>query len=217
MKKTIVMLVVALLYFFSGFVSFPTAHATEENDEFYPEWMIPEDCIRINCPSIDDSWFTNDTDMLLLMNALREWYYTTSGKEEHFLNNECLLIINPYIFQVDNAQQEKTIYCTSYFDSYLLYSDREMNKTLCLLNSSFLAISVNFGEKDGQWKVENIYIPELDEELIPGWGIGTQGMNGVTDEMIVMMSKSHHYDRCEDYVQQYLIHTNMTDTIVDRE
>ena len=184
----------------------------------YAAYIIPNGCTREKCPPIDDAWLTDNEDMLLIMKALREWYYT---EDEHrkalFLNNDYMLLVNPFIFQVAQAEQRKTIYCTCIFEEYYLYTNSDMKKTLKEGWYNLIPFAVEYEFCEGQWIVSAISIPEPEEELIPGWGIGTQGMNGVTDEMIEMMSKSHHYDRCEDYIQQYLIHTNMTDTIVDRE
>ena len=59
--------------------------------------------------------------------------------------------------------------------------------------------------------------PEPEEELIPDWGVGTQGMNGVTDEMILMMDEADHYERMEEYIRKYLEHTGMEDITLDRE
>ncbi len=221
MKKALVLLVL-VLFCFSMNCQCHKAYAAEEiADDYwdtgdYADWIMADGCTREECPSIDDSWLTDDEDMLLLMKTLREWYYKTTEREPLFLNNRYMLLVNPFIFQTDGDDAHKTIYCTCHFEEYYLYSDKEMKRTLEIGWFSFHAFSVSFDRIDREWIVSSVQIPKPDEELIPGWGIGTNGMNGVTDNMITMMSEGHHYDRADGYLQKYLEHTGLENVTVYR-
>lgn len=222
MKKAIIISIIVLLCF-SSVCSHVGANTVEEsadaieNDD-YVEYLelIPDGCVREQCPSIDDAWLTDDEDMLLLMKTLREWYYKDTEREHLFLNNKYVLLVNPYIFKTDQTDEYKTIYCTCHFEEYYLYSDDEMNKTLDMGWFSFHAFSVSFDRIDGEWIVSSVQIPKPDEELVPGWGIGTNGMNGVTDDMIVMIDEGHHDDLADIYLQKYLEHTGLENVTVYR-
>ena len=80
----------------------------------------------------------------------------------------------------------------------------------------FQAFTVELEKSEGEWVALSVEIPELGEELVPGWGMGTQGVNGVTDEMIEMMDEGDHYDRMEGYIRKYLDHTHLEDAEIDR-
>ena len=220
MKRAAILLLICVFCFVSGLMPGGAARAEEDEEGLIPSWMIPEGCTWIKCPPVNDTWMTDDEDMLLLMRTLREWwyyYYDTPENGEPFRNNDCVLFLNPFIFETDRNGNQKTIYCTCYFDTDLVYEDAEKNKTLLQADWSFLALSAVFEENGGEWTVTSVNSPEPEEELIPDWGVGTQGMNGVTDEMILMMDEADHYERMEEYIRKYLEHTGMEDITLDRE
>ena len=213
----IVLLLVVLSYFpflaFSKAEDHPTTAVMESwNNDDYAEQLVPEGCSRVICPLPDDSWFTDDDDTLQLMKALRNWYYTDTKREKLFIEGKYVLIVNPYIFKVDRTQQHKRVYCMCGFDEYWLYSDREMKNHLCLGWNMYQAFTVDFIACKDNWTVNSISSPQKDEELVPGWGIGTQGMNGISDDMIEIMYENNYTGGTEEYARTYIIQTCLSDT-----
>ena len=185
-----------------------------EEDDDYAMWMntIPEEAVvERNCPPIDDAWLTDDENMLLTMRALRDWYYADIYSDSRYV-----LFVNPFIFQTEESGNHKTIYCTCHFHNFILYSCSG-KKTLELVDWRFQAFTVEFEKSGEEWVALSAEIPGRDEELVPEWGIGTQGMNGVTDEMIEMMDEGNHYDRIDDYIRKYLEHNHLEDVEVNRD
>lgn len=190
--------------------------AEENDDDLVWRWLIPHEAVvEQNCPPVDDAWLTDDEDMLLAMKALRDWYHKESWGGEVYSDSRYVLLVNPFIFQTDQSENHKTIYCTAHFENFLLYSSSG-KKTLFLVDYLFQAFTVELEKSEGEWVALSVEIPELGEELVPGWGMGTQGMNGVTDEMIEMMDEGDHYDRMEGYIRKYLDHTHLEDAEIDR-
>lgn len=189
-----------------------TAVMESWSSDDYAEQLLPEGCEREICPTPDDSWFTDDDDTLQLMKVLRNWYYTDTKREELFLDGRYVLIVNPFIFKIDKTQQHEIIYCVCSFDEYWLYSDGEKQNHLCLGWHLYQAFNVDYTACKGEWILNSISIPQKDDELIPGWGIGTQGMNGVSDDMIEIMHEKNYTGETENMAQVYLIKTRLNDT-----
>ena len=210
MKKAILILTILIAIMFYVCSTAETETQDMQNED-YAEQLLPEGSTREVCPPIDDSWLMEDTDMLLLMKALRNWYYEDTKREELFLEGRYVLIVNPYIFKVNSSQQHKRVYCVCNFDEYWLYSDSKMQNYLCLGWNMYQAFTVDFVSCKGRWTVDSISIPQKDEKLIPGWGIGTQGMNGVSDEMIEKMNENNYTGDTEKLAQKYLERAHLND------
>lgn len=89
-------------------------------------------------------------------------------------------------------------------DEYALVKNADQELTFRSGYSTYLAFDLQYTRVEDEWKITAIRLPSQDEELIPGMGIGTQGMNGVTDEMISTISGSSYDQRIEQYIQCYL-------------
>ena len=90
----------------------------------------------------------------------------------------------------------------------LMYSDPEGKKTLETEDDSCLPLAVLFKQEDGQWILSSVTCPGPEEELVPGWGIGTDGINGISDEMFLMMDEGNHFEWNKEYMNRYLEHNH---------
>lgn len=187
---------------------------TLESDDYVTEMeWIPKGCVREDCPPLDDAWFAVDEEKVLLMKTLRQWYCEESPRSgKRFMDQQYVVILNPFIFGIDYNDSEKTIYCLCNFDEYYMYSDATSKKYLCFGDYWYQALRADYEKNGNQWLLKSVTLPGKDDELIPGCGIGTQGMNGMSDELIERTIAENYTGSTEEYARIYLVRNNLEDT-----
>ncbi len=195
---TLLCAIICALYISTGITS---VYSEEEYDlGFY----LPDDCVMLHCEASEDIWYTQDPELLEIMSTLEDYYIDQTERERYVLSGDVILMCNPFVFQIDQADDEKTVYCVARIDEYGMYQDKELVKHISLGKSSFSCYKIEYVMKDGRQEVKSIYQPQKDEEFIPGYGCGTQGNNGITDQMIMIMDENDYSASTEEFAEIYL-------------
>lgn len=184
--------------------------AVAEDVGFY----LPDDCVMLQCAPSYDSWYTNDPEKLEIMCTLKEYYIAQTKRERYIASGDVILLCNPFIFQIDQTVNEKTVYCVARIDEYGMYQDKALLKHVSLGKSSFSCYRILYDISDDQQTVQSIHQPEKDEEFIPGYGCSTQGNNGITDKMIMIMDDNDYSASTEDFIDIYLRMNKITNCVV---
>lgn len=177
-----------------------------ESDDYVTEMeWIPEGCVRENCPPLEDAWLSDDEERVLLMKTLRQWYCEESPRSgKRFMNQQYIVILNPFIFSIYYYDSGKTVYCLCNFDEYYMYSDATSKKYLCFGDDWYQALRADYEKNGDQWLLRSVTMPGKNDELIPGCGIGTQGMNGMSDELIERVIDENYTGYTDEYARIYL-------------
>ncbi|MBR4080385.1 MAG: hypothetical protein IKK21_01195 [Clostridia bacterium] len=194
MKQYLAALLVIFLFIL------PLAVAEEADYGFY----LPEGCSIQSIPAVDHTLLTDDPDELLVMAAIHDWYLTDYDRAQYVEARELALFVTPFIFDTHEADGMKEIWCVCTIDEYALVKSADGEMHFRSGYSTYQAFDLLYGKRVDGWTIEEIRIPSVGEELVPGWGQGTQGMNGVTDAMIDMMSQAQYDQRAEQFVRRYM-------------
>jgi len=184
-------------------------------DVDYGFFLSDESSIRVS-PTIDYTLLSNDPDELLVMETIRDWYISDTSRGHYFEAQELVLFVAPFIFDIHEAEGTKNIYCVCTIDEYGLVENKNNELHFYSGYTTYLPFDLLYTRQADRWEIANIRIPSKDEELITGWGTGTQGMNGISDEMMNMMTEAQYDNRIAQLVCQYMEAAGIEDVqIVD--
>ena len=207
MKKTISIMsiiTICIIYTFTG----TTSSYSEEKYDF--GFYLPDDCIILHCETSKDIWYTHDPELLELMGTLENYYIIQTGRGDYISSGDVILMCNPFVFRVDQTDNKKIVYCVARIDEYGMYQDKELVRHISLGKTSFSCYKIIYTIRDDQELVDSIWQPQKDEEFIPGYGCGTEGNNGITDEMIMIMEDNDYSASTEEFVNIYLQKNGIT-------
>lgn len=96
--KTFAVIIAFVLAFMFPFMGMRTENAD------YGFYVSEEESIK-KCPPLEYTLLTTDTDELLVMESLYNWYIDNTGREKYFKNHDLVLLVSPFIFKI---YEEKT-------------------------------------------------------------------------------------------------------------
>lgn len=187
-----------------------TGTGKAETDAMWYTYAYPEGDIEytecLPCPVANYEELFSDELHMRTADALRRWFigYYTLRNDWHYQlwDHMTVILTDPYIIRVEeNELGESVVYCFSTLNSYSLFKG-DNEKLYFAQDLEFIRLfRVYFIMND--WWIEDVeYVGNMDEELYPGAGVGTQGFPGLTDELIAEIPDC--YWGTEDVARKYL-------------
>jgi len=200
----------AILVFVLALLFVENICAEEIDYGFY----LPDGYSIKKSPEIDYASLTDDPDALLVMETVHDWYLKDTWRKKHFDRQELVLFVSPYIFQKTESENSKEIFCVCTIDEYGLVQDSNGNEYFISGYSRFYAFDLLYVRNENNWEIERIRLPESQEELLQGFGVGTQGVNGVSDGMIFTLSEANYNDYIKENIVRYLNENGLMDVSI---
>lgn len=142
------------------------------------------------CPTYDLDSLMSDDVQIKVSKALRLWFVTEYAYWDDWYNvlweHAATILLEPYIIKSEYVDESViVVYCSSAISSYALFEDEDKQQYLAQGYDTVGLFRVSFEiSNQSDWLVTSVHrIENLDEELYPGAGIGTDGFPGLSDHL----------------------------------
>lgn len=189
MRKGILFLT-ALIGFFLSSV-FPSNYALAQSIYARPDETAYIE--QLECPEADFSLLFEDEHQQLAALALRRWFVSEYAMQADWCdlmwNHKEVILLEPFVIRTDMPDDHHLkIFCSSAIASYGLF--RGDGDTLYLAQNldTVGLFEINCEYENGAWLPLSVTrFEDMNGELFPGAGIGTDGFPGLSDELAALI------------------------------
>lgn len=184
-KVTIALFVVTLIFVFSSNTVFAQSIYAYIDETRYIE--------RLECPKVDFNLLFDDQYQQLAAIALRQWFVSEYAMYEDWCdlmwNHQEVILLEPYIIRIDKQDEDRIkIYCSSAIASYGLFEADDASLYLAQNLDTVGLFEIDYLFENDSWFPLSVkFFDEMNEELFPGSGIGTDGFPGLSDELAALI------------------------------
>lgn len=143
-----------------------------------------------SCPAYDLDMLMTDRVQIEVSKALRSWFISEYAYADDWYKvlweHTATILLEPYIIKLEYVDESSfTVYCCSAISSYSLFESESEQRYLAQGYETIGLFRVSFEEDShSDCRVISVYrIDDIDEELFPGAGVGTDGFPGLSDEL----------------------------------
>ena len=172
----------------------------------------------LTCPEVDWAQLMDDETQISTAEALTRWFIGDNALRQNwyhqFWDHTAGILTEPYLIKVDGDEYGyRTIYCFADISSFGLLQGDDGALYFTQSEDDIWLFRVSIKNSwDDMW-IEDVYpITDMDEELYPGAGYGTQGFAGLTDELMIEIPDK--YWSCIDIAQKYLELNGIDATVI---
>ena len=175
---------------------------------------------KLPCPEVQLELLMDDELQARTAEALSRWFIADCAIRKdwyhEFWNRGTVILSEPYIIRVDEDElSDVTVYCFACLSSYSLFRGDDDERYFAQDISDVRLFRVEWaGYDDPTGYLADVHcVSDMDEELYPGAGYGTQDFAGLTDELIAEIPE--RYWRTGAIAQRYLDLNGIDATIVE--
>lgn len=148
---------------------------------------------RLECPAVDFALLFDDQFQQLTAVALRQWFISEYALHVDWCdllwNHREVILLEPYIIRIDKQDEYHVkIFCSSAIASYGLFFASDNSLYLAQNLDTVGLFEINYELNNNIWGLLSVELfDEMNEELYPGAGVGTDGFPGLSDELAALI------------------------------
>lgn len=172
----------------------------------------------LTCPEVDWAQLMDDEIQISTAEALTRWFIGYNALRQNwyqqFWDHTAAILTDPYLIKVNEDQYGcRTVYCFAAINSFGLLQGDDGALYFAQSEDDIWLFRVSIENSGDDLWINDVYpITDMDEELYPGAGYGTQGFAGQTDELMIEIPD--RYWSCIDIAQRYLELNGIDATII---